>query len=128
MLLPRSRAGVRSPRSVVDAELKSRWLAALRSGEYKQGRGALRVGDKYCCLGVLCNLYDSSCWVESEQAKSSEQPPLYVYMLDEHGDVAFLPDTVAIAASLFKVQAELTERNDNGETFAQIADFIEENL
>jgi hypothetical protein len=29
------------------------WVAALRSGEYKQGREALMRGDKYCCLGVL---------------------------------------------------------------------------
>lgn len=27
--------------------------AALRSGEYQQGKNRLRVGDKYCCLGVL---------------------------------------------------------------------------
>ena len=36
-------------------ELKAQWIAALRSGEYTQGRGALKTGDGgYCCLGVLC--------------------------------------------------------------------------
>ena len=30
------------------------WVAALRSGKYKQGTGQLRFDDKYCCLGVLC--------------------------------------------------------------------------
>lgn len=50
-------------------ELKEKWMAALRSGEYQQGRNALRVpiyacddegnatddvgGYEYCCLGVL---------------------------------------------------------------------------
>lgn len=34
------------------------WLIALRSGQYTQGRGALKYktdsGLNYCCLGVLC--------------------------------------------------------------------------
>lgn len=34
-----------------------KWLAALRSGEYKQGRGVLDDGQgRYCCLGVACKL------------------------------------------------------------------------
>lgn len=37
-----------------------RWVDALRSGEFRQGTGALhtREGDKdlYCCLGVACDL------------------------------------------------------------------------
>ena len=36
-------------------ELKARWIAALRSGEYTQGRCALNPAPGYyCCLGVLC--------------------------------------------------------------------------
>ncbi|NBQ68164.1 MAG: hypothetical protein EBU46_04735, partial [Nitrosomonadaceae bacterium] len=44
------------------AEIKQRWLNALRSGKYKQGEGSLRQLDnegkpQYCCLGVLCDLH-----------------------------------------------------------------------
>lgn len=35
-------------------ELKSAWVAALRSGEYKQCTGQFQEGNCYCCLGVLC--------------------------------------------------------------------------
>lgn len=38
----------------MEAELKSKWVEALRSGKYEQGRASLRSGGKYCCLGVLC--------------------------------------------------------------------------
>ena len=39
-------------------EVKKKWIAALRSGEYKQGRESLRPTENtYCCLGVLCDLY-----------------------------------------------------------------------
>jgi len=39
-------------------EIKSKWIAALRSGEYKQAEGMLRASeDTMCCLGVLCEIY-----------------------------------------------------------------------
>lgn len=39
-------------------EVKAKWIAALTSGEYKQGRNWLRTSeDGFCCLGVLCDLY-----------------------------------------------------------------------
>ena len=40
----------------MNAQIKAAWIAALRSGEYKQGQGRLRFGDEFCCLGVLCDL------------------------------------------------------------------------
>lgn len=36
--------------------LKLKWSLTLRSGSYIQGKGALRRGDRYCHLGVLCDL------------------------------------------------------------------------
>ena len=38
------------------SEFKDKWLVALRSGDYKQGIGYLRKGDKYCCLGVAAEI------------------------------------------------------------------------
>lgn len=43
------------------SSLKARWIAALTSGEYKQGMAALAIAHDdgsrtYCCLGVLCDL------------------------------------------------------------------------
>lgn len=44
----------------MNPDVKARWLAALRSGEYRQGAGRLRRQDVdgavHCCLGVLCEL------------------------------------------------------------------------
>lgn len=37
--------------------VKKKWVAALRSGKYKQGTGTLRTQeDEFCCLGVLCEV------------------------------------------------------------------------
>lgn len=48
-----------SRQSTLPPELKAQWVAALRSGEYKQGHGELRTngGTRYCCLGVLTDLH-----------------------------------------------------------------------
>lgn len=44
----------------MNPEIKKLWVEALRSGEYKQGKGYLKdvTGDEpaYCCLGVLTDL------------------------------------------------------------------------
>lgn len=40
----------------MDIDLKTKWIAALRSGEYKQATSQLQKGDSFCCLGVLCKV------------------------------------------------------------------------
>ena len=47
----------------MNPQIKQQWLAALKSGEYHQGRKFLRYQKDYndtyqcyCCLGVLCDL------------------------------------------------------------------------
>lgn len=46
----------------MDADIKRKWVEALRGGKYEQGRGVLRDGSAYCCLGVLCDLIDPEAW------------------------------------------------------------------
>jgi len=40
-------------------QLKEDWLAALKSGKYRQGKVVLREDDKkeHCCLGVLAEIH-----------------------------------------------------------------------
>lgn len=37
-------------------ENAKKWVAALRSGEFRQGKYQLCCGEQYCCLGVLCEI------------------------------------------------------------------------
>jgi hypothetical protein len=47
----------------MNADYKSQWIAALRSGKYKQGKHHLRPSSNtFCSLGVLCDLVDPSKW------------------------------------------------------------------
>ena len=37
--------------------IKDKWVKALRSGKYEQGKNYLHSADgKFCCLGVLCDI------------------------------------------------------------------------
>lgn len=40
----------------MNPEIKERWVAALRSGEYAQTMGFLHDKEGFCCLGVLCEI------------------------------------------------------------------------
>lgn len=94
---------------------REQWVAALRSGEYKQGRGALRIRNSddswnFCCLGVACELAGVD-WRGVLKITSR-----------------FHNNATPLAAML-NVTGEQTDAlaryNDKGETFLQIADRIE---
>ncbi len=47
---------------------KKQWIAALRSGEYKQGFGAMHRDDgTFCPLGVLCDIEIDGDWEEVDR-------------------------------------------------------------
>lgn len=71
--------------------VKAQWVAALRSGEYQQGTGALRHGDDtYCCLGVLCELA-----VKAKVISAPERSSLTAsYEYGEEGNPSTLPEEV----------------------------------
>lgn len=42
----------------MNPQVKVKWLQALRSGDYRQGKYRLKgEGGSFCCLGVLCDVY-----------------------------------------------------------------------
>lgn len=60
--------------------IQTRWVEALESGRYKQYTyGRLRKGDKFCCLGVACDLYDPTNWAQVEPFHPGENCDLYRY-------------------------------------------------
>ena len=102
-------------------DIKQAWLTALRSGDYQQGQGYLRQGDQYCCLGVLCDLYGKAVGPEWEAADDD------VHAM--HGTESSLPFRVQEWARIASPNPlDLVEMNDNGSTFEELANIIEESL
>lgn len=106
----------------MNPELKQKWLAALRSGNYRQGQGQLHNADnQFCCLGVLCDIVDPSRWSDRDGGES------YVYLgltCISMPAESFLSDVGLTQL----VADELADLNDHGATFTEIADRIEAEL
>lgn len=106
------------------------WIAALRSGEYRQGNRTLRnAASEYCCLGVLCDVYrkryNRGSWEERDASRNSP----YFEMDGPHR--CYLPKEIAEAIGTDgdlsrDFEVELVQLNDRDEaTFKEIADYIE---
>ena len=113
-------------------EIKEKWVAALRSGEYSQCRSVLRRGDSFCCLGVLSDLA-----VKDGVGKWGERNPTdgdlpFLYQGDNFG--GYLPEPVKAWAELDTDNPTIggdkaTHHNDNMIlNFMEIADMIEAEL
>lgn len=105
--------------------LKSRWLKALRSGEYKQARGNLEVLNDdgsvngNCCLGVLCRV-----------AKIKAVRPRKAYFIKFRGSSDFLPKVLLKEFGLTEEEHEIlyTMNDAEGRWFSTIANWIEKNI
>lgn len=62
---------------------KDRWVAALRSGKYKQGFETLHPDDTFCCLGVLCDLQNPDGWEYKAPQFALPFPQNYRDLLEE---------------------------------------------
>lgn len=104
----------------MDATLKTKWLEALRSGKYEQGRCLLRSSDdKFCCLGVLCDVADVQ-WSPGAGK---------FYAMGGELKAAYLPDSFKESFGINDSEERiLTQSNDDGSSFADIANYIEANL
>lgn len=132
----------------MNQEIKARWVAALRSGEFEQGKDYLCEDGKYCCLGVLSELavrdgviapaeaidvpsggtipglaFDGERHhLPQSVAKWADINPEYD---DWEGDVVYDPDPYVLFGDRDQTVSEL---NDKGMTFPELADLIEEKL
>ncbi len=135
-------------------EIAELWTAALRSGDYQQSTSSLVKVDTnngdvlgYCCLGVLCDLAEKADVdvVRTKQVAYYEDDEEWHYNHTFDGRDDLLPDVVRKWAGMdtndgsiyvswdspedparedFNNES-LAGLNDEGKTFAQIADLIE---
>jgi len=105
-------------------EIKKIWIKALTSGKYKQGKHNLKKGNKYCCLGVLCDLY----------IKKNPKTTFSWDKIEPNSEKnAFLPPAIMKWSGIKTNEADfgydkgddLIHLNDEGKSFKKIAKVIE---
>jgi hypothetical protein len=102
---------IEPPAVRMNPAIKARWVAALRSGDYVQGRELLHAlggpdgtEPRFCCLGVLCDLAYRDGVVAREVVGSAGNHATYAYHdkddPDEDLESSLLPRSVARWAGL----------------------------
>jgi hypothetical protein len=94
----------------MDAELKAKWVKALRSGGFEQCREELHDGFGYCCIGVG-----------------------YQTLGEDSEEILEEDDPTSIAAKALGLSEDIEKKlvimNDDEQlSFKEIADYIEQNL
>lgn len=111
----------RSQSSAMDPALKTKWVEALRSGRYAQGRQRLRNGDNYCCLGVLCEV--AGLEIDPKHGNGVVGVP---FGEDDYNPIFSLIGSSEAAEQLWNRNDGL--RDQRKHSFPEIADYIQANL
>lgn len=122
--------------------IKDLWIEKLVSGEYQQCTHYLKKDDKFCCMGVLCDIYakeNNVNWVEYEGDDTTDIK-VCVLSNDDNNNNGYLPDKVAEWSGL-NSDNPIIGRNEHDEIikcssandfhnydFIKIANLIQENI
>lgn len=102
-------------------EFAEKWLAALRSGEYRQGKEVLMANGCYCALGVACKVAG----IDDEKIYGwSLTNPMNI------PQVELLPQELIYTSPSGdgSLDDEISYMNDRGKSLPEIADWIEANV
>jgi|SRR6478752_6819975 len=121
----------------MDEAFKTEWIKRLRSGDYVQGQGQLRSENKYCCLGVACDIaadWGMGEWVGDAFAYDDPYVSDGVWA-ESAWMTGHLPYALARRLGLPSGNPHmsdpneyLSDLNDNGFGFGDIADIIQAQL
>lgn len=107
-------------RSKVNVERIKEWIKELRSGRYTRCSGELTDGTNYCCLGVLCQINGLLL------TKGTATYGRYYYHFQNETNADVLPKAFLNYIGLTdNQQRALSQMNDGGSTFLEIADYLE---
>jgi len=120
------------------------WVKALRSKKYEQGQHFLRKDNRYCCLGVACELYakEHPGFKISSRSMQEADGLVTVYLYGQTASDTNLPSPVMRWLNLNDpsghiesewrsdlvpehILGSLAAVNDHGASFEKIADLIE---
>lgn len=100
---------------------KKKWVKALLSGKYKQGKHSLKKTRKsevrYCCLGVACEIAGAQVQVKRE--------PGFIENGKYVKGISKIPKVLRGSSG---IPEQLANMNDEGKRFKTIAKWIDKNL
>lgn len=121
----------------MNQQIKQKWVSALRSGRYKQGKTYLNADNCFCVMGVLCDIA-----VKAGVGKWKKQANVKAFQDGDFLYRATFPDRVRywagfsadeIDSDFFHIyiksaKTTISSLNDEGMSFNDLADLIEKEL
>ena len=115
----------------MNKEKAMEWVARLRSGKYEQGRSRLNRNNKtFCCLGILSEMAveDGIVRRENDNYIGSSGYPWTAGLATDIRKEYRMKSTESFNDMFCWIgDTSLSGMNDNGKSFAEIADVIEAN-
>lgn len=122
----------------MDPYVREKWLNALLSDNYRQGTGALAASPHddptrlhYCCLGVLCDVVGleakGDAYIGKRAFGAEDEAGALPTMVWRGLGLPSANPSIPVGLRLDRPHRDsitLAEMNDDGFTFAQIADVI----
>lgn len=119
----------------MNPKVKTKWLKALRSGDFRKTTNVLKrffktVEPRYCCLGVLCEITKDEFPEAADHIKRRESEAYGIsHPRSGTSMMAMLSEKMREHTGINSdQQRKIATKNDNGESFAHIADYIEKHL
>lgn len=111
------------------SQLKAKWVAALRSGDFTQGFGYLNRGNKqFCCLGVLCEVAGVRKELQSTHPSARGDDVPYGYWLEDKLGTLLRLGQVGGAFGQLDDNHLLHLNDSRAWSFEKIAEWIETNV
>lgn len=112
-------------------EIKTKWLAALRSGDYRKSVHVLKryfttTKPGYCCMGVLCDIIKDDFGHASDLLEQNE--PGSFHNAKKSKFAVLDQSALHFTGVSPQHQRTLTSMNDKGATFERIANYIEKHV
>jgi hypothetical protein len=121
------------------AKVRDDWCDALEFSNYVQGKSKLRYKvndvDRFCCLGVLCDIQEGVQWVNEDEDNWNNVVYMDPTIKLENGDKCRIGGLGAITQDGLNTlglsmddQCTLIDMNDEGKSFSEIAAWIRKNV
>jgi|LakMenE01Jun11ns_1017448.scaffolds.fasta_scaffold9958435_15 hypothetical protein len=99
---------------------KKEWIQALRSGDYQQCQGTLTDNKGFCCLGVWAKIngFEPYCSFASQS-----DPDDYMLLDGKRYNYSLFDELIGNVEWM-----DLANKNDEGVSFEEIAEIIEQKI
>lgn len=112
-------------------DAKVEWIKALRSNNYLQGKYHLKQWNKdsscsYCCLGVLCDVYEKNYIADGEKGWKTTGCEIFEFGGNHNSPPDYVKDFIHLDPATLEHLIHMNDKDNKN--FLEISDWLEHNF